>query len=82
MDDGKGHGHFFDILEMEVPMANNVEVVMLWVGLDIDGTDFVTGEGRLKELLYILCKGDDILNCWGKVNGCISSGLLYHCCRW
>ncbi len=62
VDVGKGCGHFFDILQMvgtvsEVPIANKLEVVMLWVGLDIDGMDFVTGKGWL---LYILCKIDDM----------------------
>ncbi len=49
-------GHLHDILEMvgaalEFAIIDGSEVVMLWVGLDMDGSDLITSEKRFEELL-------------------------------
>ncbi len=67
---------------VKAPMPDEVEVVMLQEGLDMDGKDFGTCKGRLMEPLCVLHVGDDIKKLPRKVNGGMSSGLLYCCCRW
>ncbi len=53
VDVGKGHGHLFDFIEvvgavLEVLILEECDSVMLLLGLEIDGPDFVTNEGGFK----------------------------------